>query len=153
MIAKRTIGVLSRETGVKVTTIRYYESIALLDEPDRTASGQRVYGSSAVQTLTFIRHARDLGFSIDAIRKLIRLDGNPDAECSDANRIAQEQLSEVETKIEALNGLRSELLRMLDGCGGTTLRQCEIIQSLRSHDRCIGKHTRLGAPISNGMAF
>ena len=61
-----TIGRLSKAGGVKVTTIRYYESIGLMGEPDRSESGQRLYGEESVQRLSFIRHARDLGFPMDA---------------------------------------------------------------------------------------
>ena len=68
-----TIGRLSKAAGVKVTTIRYYESINLMGVPDRSTSGQRLYDDEAIQRLSFIRHARDLGFPIDSIRDLIDL--------------------------------------------------------------------------------
>jgi len=72
-----TIGRLSKAAGVKVTTIRYYESIGLMGTPDRSESGQRQYGDDAVQRLSFIRHARDLGFPMEAIRDLIDLQTEP----------------------------------------------------------------------------
>ena len=72
-----TIGALSKATGVKVTTIRYYESIGLLPEPARSGSGQRVYDASGFERLEFIRHARDLGFSVETIRDLIALQTDP----------------------------------------------------------------------------
>ncbi|NJO54658.1 MAG: MerR family transcriptional regulator, partial [Bacteroidales bacterium] len=67
-----SIGELSRQTGVKVPTIRFYEEIGLLPPPPRTASNRRVYGTDAVQRLSFIRHARELGFEVEAIRALLR---------------------------------------------------------------------------------
>ena len=78
---KRTIGVLSKEADVKVTTIRYYESIGLMSEPDRSYSGQRIYQKDDVERLNFIRHARELGFSVDAIHELIALQNQPDQDC------------------------------------------------------------------------
>ena len=72
-----TIGKLSGATGVKVTTIRYYESIDLLAEPERSASGQRLYSDAAVERLGFIRHSRDLGLPVPAIRDLIALQSAP----------------------------------------------------------------------------
>lgn len=68
-----TIGKLGEAAGVKVPTIRYYEQIGLLPEPDRSAGNQRLYGQSALDRLAFIRHARELGFPLDAIRDLLSL--------------------------------------------------------------------------------
>ena len=62
------IGQLSRLSGVNIETIRYYERIKMLPAPPRTASGRRVYGSTDLRTLAFIRRSRDLGFSLDEIR-------------------------------------------------------------------------------------
>ena len=81
-MSRKTIGILSRECGVKVTTIRYYESIGLIREPERTNSRQRIYDDAAVERLNFIRHARDLGFPIEAIRELINLQENPGKDCA-----------------------------------------------------------------------
>ena len=67
-----SIGQLSKNTGVKVTTIRYYEEIGILTEPERTQGRQRRYNSAALERLRFIKHARDLGFTIQAIASLIR---------------------------------------------------------------------------------
>jgi DNA-binding transcriptional MerR regulator len=84
-----SIGDLSRRTGCNIQTIRYYEQIGLLAAPPRTEGGQRRFAPGAVQRLGFIRHARDLGFDIAAIRELIALAGEPDRPCADADRIAR----------------------------------------------------------------
>ena len=97
-----TIGKLSKTAGVKVPTIRYYEEIGLLPEAERSAGNQRLYGTVTMDRLTFIRHARDLGLTIDAIRELIELSQHPERPCHDADRIAAEQLSTVRRKIERL---------------------------------------------------
>ena len=141
---KRTIGVLSKACSVKVTTIRYYERIGLLSDPDRTASGQRVYDAEAEDALNFIRHARELGFSIEAIRELMSLDAKPDGVCADANRIAARQLEDVEAKIANLDRLREELKRMLSSCEGESADACEVIKSLRDHTRCQNQHLKPG---------
>ena len=72
---KMPIGELSRVTGVNIETIRYYERVKMLPAPPRTASGRRVYGSNEARLLAFIRRSRELGFSLDEIRALLRLGG------------------------------------------------------------------------------
>jgi DNA-binding transcriptional MerR regulator len=76
------IGGLSRKTGVKVPTIRYYESIGLLPQPPRSEGNRRLYGSKGVERLRFIRHARELGFEVDAIRELLELADQPQRSCA-----------------------------------------------------------------------
>ncbi|MEX1206566.1 MAG: MerR family transcriptional regulator, partial [Dongiaceae bacterium] len=70
---RQTIGALSRRTGCKVETIRYYERIGLLPAPPRSAGGQRHYGEDGLKRLTFIRRGRELGFSLKELRGLLRL--------------------------------------------------------------------------------
>jgi len=82
------IGELSRRTGVKVPTIRYYEQMGLISAPDRSEGNQRRYERADLERLTFIRHARDLGFPIEAIRELLSLSRHPDEPCERADHIA-----------------------------------------------------------------
>jgi DNA-binding transcriptional MerR regulator len=125
-----TIGRLARLTDVKAPTIRFYEQIGLLPEPDRTMSDRRVYDGAAVQRLSFIKHARQLGFSIEAIRALLELTDNPDRPCDEANALATEQLAEVEAKISRLEALRAELRRMVKAdCHGRA-GDCRVIEAL-----------------------
>ncbi|WP_144389857.1 MerR family transcriptional regulator, partial [Phaeobacter sp. 22II1-1F12B] len=70
-----TIGTLSKKTGTKVQTIRYYEQIGLMPEPGRTEGGQRRYDNAQLDRLSFIRHSRQLGFSLDAIRGCCHING------------------------------------------------------------------------------
>ena len=72
------IGELGRRTRCKAQTIRWYEEIGLLPPPERTAGGHRVYGERHLARLDFIRHARELGFSLDAVRALLGHCANPD---------------------------------------------------------------------------
>lgn len=135
-----TIGKLAAAADVKVPTIRFYEQIGLLPEPVRTESDRRVYDPVSVRRLAFIKHARQLGFPIEAIRTLLDLSDHPDRSCDDANMLAQEQLTTVETKIAQLEALRSELRRMVDaGCQGVA-GECRVIETLADHSLCSQDH-------------
>ena len=109
-----TIGKLGGQAGVKVPTIRYYEQIGLLPEAGRSAGNQRLYGRKALERLAFIRHARDLGFTLEAIRDLLSLSDNPEQPCVAADAIARAQLAEVERRLARLTALKAELERMVD---------------------------------------
>lgn len=129
-MAALTIGKLAKATNVKVPTIRFYEQIGLLPEPDRTASDRRVYNDGAVRRLGFIKHARALGFPIEAIRTLLDLADHPERACDDANQLALEQLGAVESKIAQLQALQTELRRMVSaGCQGPA-GECRVIEAL-----------------------
>lgn len=135
-----TIGNLSRRTGTKVPTIRYYEQIGLMPEPGRTDGGQRRYDAAALDRLSFVRHARQLGFSLDAIRELLDLADNPDHDCNDVDVIAQRQLRQVEQRIARLEALRGELQRMLRQCAGGRTSDCRVLEVLRDHSECLADH-------------
>lgn len=132
-----SIGALSRETGVKVPTIRFYESIGLLPAPDRSASDRRMYDHRAVQRLAFVRHARDLGFPVEAVRSLLELADHPEQSCADADRLAAEHLAEVERKIGQLEALRDELARVTAECARGRVADCRVIEVLSDHSLCL----------------
>lgn len=139
-----TIGTLAKRTGTKVQTIRYYETIGLMPEPERTEGGQRRYGQAGLDRLAFVRHGRQLGFSLEAIRDLLDLADNPAQSCADADSIAQRQLKEVEDRIARLEALRLELKRMIRECGHDTVAQCRVLEVLRDHAECLTDHDRIG---------
>ncbi|WP_137934933.1 MerR family transcriptional regulator [Mesorhizobium comanense] len=124
------IGALSRRTGVNIETIRYYERIRLIPPPGRTDSGRRLYGAEDVRRLTFIRHARDLGFDTAAIKAMLALQEVPEASCEEVSRIAADQLAAVESRIRRLAGLRTELTRMINECDNGEVATCRIIEVL-----------------------
>ena len=130
-----TIGELSRQTEVKIPTIRYYEQIGLLAAPTRTEGQQRRYGSGDVRRLTFIRHARELGFEVDAIRQLLDLTRAPDRACSEVHEITKGHLEEVKDKIARLTALRDELEAMV-ACDHRRISECRIIEVLADHGQC-----------------
>lgn len=131
------IGALAQRTGVKVETIRYYEQVGLLPPPERSEGNQRRYGRRHVERLAFIKHARDLGFAVDAIRTLLRLSDNPAMACDDAHAIAVAHLDEVRHKIARLRSLEKELERIAATCsGGVAACDCAIIEALADHGQC-----------------
>ena len=132
-----TIGHLARRTGAKVQTIRYYEQIGLLPEPPRSEGNRRLYDKSAVDRLAFIRHARALGFSLDAIRDLLSLSDDPDQSCAAADAIARRQLDQVTRRIAQLQALRAELERMIEQCRGGRISDCHVIEVLGDHGKCV----------------
>ncbi|KQZ63161.1 MerR family transcriptional regulator [Rhizobium sp. Root149] len=136
-----SIGELSRRTGVKVPTIRYYEQMGLMPEGERTQGNQRRYRRDELERLAFIRHARDLGFEIAMIRELIALSEHPKAPCEGADRIAAAHLDDVRDKIARLKKLESELERIVSHCsGGHTVEECYVIRSLSDHGLCDHEH-------------
>ncbi len=140
-----SIGDLSRRTATKVQTIRYYEQIGLMREAERSAGGQRRYAEADLERLAFIRHARELGFPLDAIRELLDLADNPKRPCEEADAIARRQLGRVERRIRRLEALRTELARMLEECSGGRVSDCRVIEVLRDHSECLTDHGRLDA--------
>lgn len=136
-----SIGELSKRTKVKIPTIRYYEEMGLLAAPERTQGNQRRYTRDGLERLSFIRHARDLGFSIGAISALIELQEHPDRSCKSAMNIAVAQLSEVRAKIKRLKALEKELSRISKGCNGRGMAEdCYVLASLADHGLCDRDH-------------
>lgn len=130
------IGRLAQFTKVKITTIRFYEQIGLLPKATRTLSDRRVYDETAIRRLSFIKHARELGFSVEAIRDLLELADHPERACDGANTIAEEQLRSVEAKIVQLEALRVELGRVVAArCSGPAA-ECRVIETLGNHQFC-----------------
>ena len=136
-----TIGKLSRATGVKVPTIRYYEQLGLMPAHVRSAGNQRHYDRAAQDRLGFIRHARDLGFPLEAIRELLGLSDDPHGACAVADDIARRQLAAVEARIARLTVLRDEFKRMLAHPSGSAA-DCRVIQVLGDHALCGHDHAR-----------
>ncbi|MEM1045345.1 MAG: helix-turn-helix domain-containing protein [Pseudomonadota bacterium] len=135
-----SIGDLARKSGVKVPTIRYYESVGLIPEPARSAGNQRRYTKRDLERLGFIKHARDMGLSLGAIRDLMALADHPERACDDADRIARDHLADVRARIAQLRRLEAELVRMTDECNGGSIGDCRVLQALSDHSLCEGDH-------------
>lgn len=135
-----SIGEAAKKTGLKVPTIRFYEQEGLIGPPPRTESGRRLYSDRDVGRLTFVRHARTLGFELSDIRSLLDLADHPDRPCGDADRIATRNLETVRQRIEQLRALEQELSRMIVACSGGPAGECRIIESLNDHGLCAQDH-------------
>lgn len=136
------IGRLAASTGCKIQTIRYYEDIGLLPAPERSRGNQRRYTANHTARLAFIRHARELGFSLDDIRQLLDLADDPNRSCEDADALARHHLAEVRSRIRRLQSLEAELARMARfNCRGRVAK-CRVIEVLadHSHRHCLAKH-------------
>lgn len=140
-----SIGELAKRAATKVETIRFYEQKGLMPEPARTDGGQRRYSSAEAKRLAFIRHAREMGFPIDAIRELLRLIDTPNQSCERIDHIAKDVLTDVEAKIARLQRLREELRRMIKQCTRGLVSQCRIVEVLadHSHSHCLSAHHKL----------
>lgn len=138
-----TIGGLAKASGVKVTTIRYYESIGLIDPPDRSEAGQRLYDRNAIERMNFIRHARDLGFSLDAIRELIALSSNKDRSCAEVDEIARRHAADIRHRIKRLKALEREMEQTIKACSVNRVADCRVLAVLADHHLCAeGDHGR-----------
>lgn len=137
-----TIGRLATAAGVKVPTIRYYEQIGLLGAAERSAGNQRLYGRDAADRLAFIRHARELGFPLEAIRDLLSLSDRPDQPCDAADAIARAQLADVTRRLARLGALKVELERMIEQCSGGRIADCRVIEVIGDHALCETDHRK-----------
>lgn len=130
MKAPLTIGALAKTTGTNIETVRYYERIGLLPAPARTAGNYRAYGADHLARLSFVRRARDLGFSIEAVRDLLRLNDQKRRDCASVGAVARAHLADVERKIKDLTALRRELRGLMDQCCAGRIEVCRVIEAL-----------------------
>jgi MerR family mercuric resistance operon transcriptional regulator len=129
--AEIQIGELSRRTGCNIETIRYYERIALLPTPGRSAGRYRVYHTADVRRLAFIRRARELGFTLDAVRSLLELsENNGQGACAEVRELAAGHLAEVRTKIADLQAMERILADAVQRCAAGDLPGCPVIDAL-----------------------
>jgi MerR family mercuric resistance operon transcriptional regulator len=124
------IGELSKRSGVKIETIRYYERATMLVPPPRTASGRRVYDVTDLRILVFIRRSRELGFSLDQIRTLLRLGGPEKATCRQVREIAAHHLEDIRAKLSDLKKLERFLSKTVARCSGKTAPDCPVLDVL-----------------------
>lgn len=124
-----TIGTLSRRTGCKVETIRYYERIGLLPVPPRTAGGHRAYAGEHLRRLFFIRRARQLGFALSEVRILLGL-SEGGGSCAEVRAVTLDHLAQVRRKIDDLQRLEAVLGEMAARCEDGAVPDCPIIEAL-----------------------
>jgi MerR family mercuric resistance operon transcriptional regulator len=125
-----TIGKLSRLTGVNIETIRYYEKIKVLPAPSRAENRRRLYGPTERRILAFVRRSRELGFSLDEVRALLRLGGPEKASCREVREIAARHLDDIRAKINDLRKLERLLTKTVAQCTGSTAPECPVLDIL-----------------------
>ncbi|SKA25537.1 MerR family transcriptional regulator, mercuric resistance operon regulatory protein [Enhydrobacter aerosaccus] len=125
-----SIGALARRSGVLAETIRYYETEGLLRKPERSAGGYRLYDASDVERLSFIRHARDLGFKLDAVRQLLGLADRKVNTCDEVQELAGAHLAEVRAKLANLRRMERVLSDLIHSCEGSTVPECLLLEAL-----------------------
>jgi MerR family mercuric resistance operon transcriptional regulator len=121
---------LARRTGSNLETVRYYEKVGLMPEPPRTAAGYRSYDTTHERRLRFVLRARELGFSLDEIRELLRLVDERDRPCAEASTIAATHLDDVRAKIADLKRMERVLKDVVARCAGGTRPECPLIETL-----------------------
>lgn len=124
------IGQAAKASGISTKMIRHYESVGLLPAASRAFSGYRQYAEKDIHTLSFIRHARDLGFSIKQIEALLDLWLDPDRPSWKVKALATTHLNALNQKIQSLMTIQSELQRLVEGCHGDHRPECPILEQL-----------------------
>jgi DNA-binding transcriptional MerR regulator len=134
MNARLSIGLVARQTGCTVPTIRYYEEIGLLPPAHRTNAGQRHYDERTIHRLTFIRRCRDFGFSIDQVRELVGLVDQPGRPCNEVRDIAALHLAQLRSRLAELTALEASLSAFVcnceSACAGGPAIDCTILEDL-----------------------
>ena len=127
-----SIGQLAKKTNCKVETVHYYEKTGLMPNPPRTEGGHRIYAISHLKRLNFIRRSRDLGFSIEQVKELLKFIDEPDHYCGEIKAMAMQQARAVQQKIDDLERLKAGLSQMVVQCKGQgySVDDCPIIEAL-----------------------
>lgn len=123
-------GMLAKKTGVNIETIRYYENIALLPDPPRTAGGHRIYDQVLLKRLSFIRRCRELGFTIEELRDLLDLVDRGDYSCADILQSTKAHLNQISGKIKDLKRMQKTLKSISSKCSGKDVPDCPVIEAL-----------------------
>lgn len=145
----KTIGDVARATGTRVETVRYYERIGLLPPPERSAGNYRLYGEAHLNALSFVRRARNLGFSLDQVRALMTLADARQQSCAQVDALVRGHLDEIGRKIDDLRALQHELDGLLSQCTRGTVAQCRVIEALGPRPAC-GPDGRHGSDAEDG---
>ena len=130
-MAAMRIGEVAKRTGIGIETIRFYERQGLLIEPERQSSGYRQFDEAAVARLTFIIRAKGLGFTLSEIKELLALWFDPVTTCCDVRRRAEQKISDIEGRVQALQAMKRSLKKLIDQCQKRgTLDDCPLLYGL-----------------------
>ena len=122
-----TIGKLAKQTEVTIETIRHYQRVGLLPEPDKPDSGYRCYSTDAITRIRFIKRAQQAGFTLKEIATLLSLDG---AHCADVRQLAEQKCQQIDQQIKNLTALRQVLEALVNDCHQTaSTARCAILDA------------------------
>lgn len=131
-VQKLTIGFLAKAAGVNIETVRYYQRIKLIIEPDKPADGFRTYPTETLKRIKFIKRAQQLGFSLKEVAELLQLgEGSGEDQCADIRQRAEYKRDHIDRQINDLTTLRATLTQLIDSCqseGGN--QRCAIVETL-----------------------
>jgi len=126
-----TIGFLAKAAEVNVETIRYYQRVGLLTEPNKPAQGYRVYPDECLKRLRFIKRAQQLGFSLAEITELLEMG---DGQCADVRHRAEAKREQIDKQINDLKNLRNTLDELINSCqNDSDASHCAIVETLSAH--------------------
>ncbi len=126
-----TIGQLTKASGARRETVRYYEEIGLLETPSKNSSGYRIYSTSAIDRLMFIRRAKELGFTLNEIRTLIKLSTGEINRCSEVQEFVTDKVSRIRGQIKHLQALEVALGGLLEQCSlSDKIVDCPVLDTL-----------------------
>lgn len=125
-----SIGDLAERAGCRVETVRYYERKGLMPEPARSDGGHRIYFADHMKRLTFIRRARELGFTVAQVRSLLDLSDSGDFTCADVKQMTLSHRDDVKRKMADLRRLDHALADLAARCEGDSSQKCAILDAL-----------------------
>lgn len=130
-----TIGQIALNSGTRVETIRFYEREGLIEKPPRTESGYRNYQPDVISrlSLSFIRQAKSLGFSLREIKELLALKFSPETNCGDVRSQAEIKILDIEHKIDSLQRMKRALVKLVTACPGSgPTSECPILEAMET---------------------
>jgi MerR family mercuric resistance operon transcriptional regulator len=130
-----TIGPLAKRAGVNVETIRYYERRGLIDQPGRPEAGFRKYSPASVDRISFIKRARELGFTLKEVSELLLLRVDPDSKCEDVRTQAMIKIEDIASRIKTLQQMKKSLVKLAEACDQRApTSECPILEALGSNE-------------------
>jgi MerR family transcriptional regulator, mercuric resistance operon regulatory protein len=150
--SRSAIGSLARQTSTNIETIRYYERIGLLPTPARSPGGYRLYGVEHLKRLTFVRHARALGFSLEEVRTLLRLADERKRPCAEVRVVAEAHLGGVRAKIADLKAMERVLKETVARCANGSGSHCPLIEALYRDPAGPGRQVSAARPSGSARA-
>ncbi|MGB9663834.1 MAG: heavy metal-responsive transcriptional regulator [Ignavibacteria bacterium] len=131
-MARYFVGQIAKQVGVNVETIRYYERIKLLPRPKRIESRYRIYDEMDLKRLLFIKHAKELGFTLREIKELIELRIDSKAKCKDVKSLTENKLRDIDNRIRVLQNIRKVLVKLIDQCVNEEISsmECPILEAI-----------------------